>query len=906
MPISITKSSIEKEDYTIRDTILKRNNIPNEYRRINMIVFVKEDSHYYQLDSDLTTWIDLGLSIKEAKTFSILNTINDRNNIPSRIYGMIVYVEDVNRYYRLLSGLTNDDWEDLGETLSQNLKNYSIVSTIANRDLISTRYYEMVVFVQENSNYYTLRDGITNSDWINLGFTLTRNIKEFSTVETLIERNNIPITQRKKGMIISVRQNNRSYKLINNLKNSDWEDLGETQGGFDSKDSLNNIGGAYQMASLRNAHAFEMNWTTRTNSIDNQWRSVAWSPELGIFVAVADSGTGTRVMTSSNAINWTTRTSAADNWWYSVTWSPKLMLFVAVAFGASSNRVMISSNGINWTGYSGLDGRWQSICWSQELSIFVAVADGTDSTVNKLVMTSGDGINWTYRTGIAVNIWWSVCWSPELRLFVAVSIDGTTQVMTSPDGITWTGRTQSATLQWRSIAWSPQLSIFVAVAYTGSTNRVMTSPNGINWTSRTSAADNNWSSVCWSPELMLFVAVATTGSANRVMTSPDGINWTIRTGLTNNSWWNVIWCSELGTFVSVSIDGVGTRVMTSLTDARILQYRPRYNKTFGYNSFENIFIKKSVINSDWQSICWSPELEIFVAVADVGTNRVMTSIDGVTWTPRVTPINIQWYSATWSPELMIFVALGWNLGSLQSIITSLDGITWTIRNASQDELWSSVTWSPQLGIFVAVADSGTNKVMTSSDGINWTTRITPSNAPPFNSVTWSPQLGRFVAVGNDNINQFMYSSDGINWTTGQTSSVYEWRSVCWSPELRIFVAVSDFSTTNSNNRAMTSPDGITWTIRTTPSSTTGQNWKSVIWVSELKLFIAVGYSIMTSSDGITWTLISNSASLGTNNLFTSITWSPKLGIALGVGEDYSTVVSTPSYVRNKPTKNKIY
>lgn len=39
-------------------------------------------------------------------------------------------------------------------------------------------------------------------------------------------------------------------------------------------------------------------WTPRTSAADNQWLSVCWSPELGLFVAVAGSGAGNRVMTS--------------------------------------------------------------------------------------------------------------------------------------------------------------------------------------------------------------------------------------------------------------------------------------------------------------------------------------------------------------------------------------------------------------------------------------------------------------------------------------------------------------------------------------------------------------------------------------------------------------------------------
>ena len=39
-------------------------------------------------------------------------------------------------------------------------------------------------------------------------------------------------------------------------------------------------------------------WTARTTPVDNSWVSVCWSPALSLFVAVAISGTGNRVMTS--------------------------------------------------------------------------------------------------------------------------------------------------------------------------------------------------------------------------------------------------------------------------------------------------------------------------------------------------------------------------------------------------------------------------------------------------------------------------------------------------------------------------------------------------------------------------------------------------------------------------------
>ncbi len=57
--------------------------------------------------------------------------------------------------------------------------------------------------------------------------------------------------------------------------------------------------------------------------------------------------------------------------------------------------------------------------------------------------------------------------------------------------------------------------------------------------------------------------------------------------------------------------------------------------------------KSSGIEASWNSLCWSPELGLFVAVADGGGNRVMTSPDGITWTPRSAAAANAWNSVCW-------------------------------------------------------------------------------------------------------------------------------------------------------------------------------------------------------------------------------------------------------------------
>jgi hypothetical protein len=668
-------------------------------------------------------------------------------------------------------------------------------------------------------------------------------------------------------------------------------------------------------------------WTTQSSAADNSWFSITWAPELGIFAAVANTGTGNRVMTSPDGANWTTRTTN-DNAWNSIAWAPELSLFVAVSYNGTGNRVMTSPNGITWTTRtSAANDVWFAVCWAPEIRLFVAVSE------NGTVMTSPDGINWTSRTSAANNLWHSVTWAAEAPngsggtgLFVAVSRNGSgNRVMTSPDGVTWTSRVNAAENEWESVCWSPDLGIFVAVGQTGMGNRVMTSPDGINWTSRTSATNNGWRSVIWARELGIFVAVANTGTGNRVMTSPDGINWTLRSSAADNGWISVTWAPELGIFCAVAVSGTGNRVMTSANpalrtriagatsfvgpattadgdalvstrDVRVTY--PASTVSSGYSSrspAKSLFrattvsavdvvstwrAQASAADNEWRGFTWAPELGIFVAVAASGTgNRVMTSPDGINWTTRASAADNSWHSVTWAPELSLFVAVA-TTGIGNRVMTSPDGITWTARTSAADNFWYSVVWAPELGIFVAVAYSGTgNRVMTSPDGVTWTARNTTGKDNDWLSVVWAPELGIFVAVAylGGTGNRVMTSPDGINWTLRTSAADNQWRFVTWAPELSLFVAVSY---TGTGNRVMTSPDGITWTSRT---SAADNQWLSVAWAPELGIFVAVadsgtGNRVMTSPDGINWTARTSAAD---NNWF-GIRWSPELGIFAAV------------------------
>jgi hypothetical protein len=97
-----------------------------------------------------------------------------------------------------------------------------------------------------------------------------------------------------------------------------------------------------------------------------------------MFAVTANTGTGNRIVTSTDGVTWVVRPSPADNSWNSVVWSPSLGVFVAVAY-AGTVRSMYSSDGITWrlvaTTVPAL--QWTDIAWSPELNRFASICDNS-------------------------------------------------------------------------------------------------------------------------------------------------------------------------------------------------------------------------------------------------------------------------------------------------------------------------------------------------------------------------------------------------------------------------------------------------------------------------------------------------------------------------------------------------
>jgi|GEM_PF-5855649 len=283
---------------------------------------------------------------------------------------------------------------------------------------------------------------------------------------------------------------------------------------------------------------------------DLDWRGVAFGN--GVFVAVASSGTSTRVMTSSDGLTWTPRQSASDSAWNAVTFHNNL--FVAVGTDA----VMTSPDGINWTAVTAPVGYWDSVVGCN--GTYVATAE----TGAPFVMYStSPSSSWTVTPPAHGWDHQQLACNPNGSRFVSSSHLG--RVWSSTNGITWTsGSTPIVHIHAKAFAVLNGVDTFVWLEYNDYDNNGSMSATSTNGTSFTAGANNSNLVNGW--EFMLygdgkFIAVADSGSNVRVAYSTNGVNWTLGNGIPANTWEGIAFGNNR--FVAVASSGSGNRVATS-------------------------------------------------------------------------------------------------------------------------------------------------------------------------------------------------------------------------------------------------------------------------------------------------------------------------------------------------------
>ena len=306
----------------------------------------------------------------------------------------------------------------------------------------------------------------------------------------------------------------------------------------------------------------------------------------------------------------------------------------------------------------------------------------------------------------------------------------------------------------------------------------------------------------------------------------------------------------------------------------------------------------------------------FVAIAS-GTTSAAYSLDGVSWTAMTMPTaasggggepNNQWSAIAYGvvTNISYYVAVA---RATAVAAYSRDGINWTTSSLGEVADWCDIAYGA--GTFVAVAESdssSTFRAWSSNNGQSWNTNTFASGAKAIaygfsrfvavegnfsrevaystNGATWTVTTmpnndnstesnwvdiaygnGRYVAI-SDSSAMAAYSFNGATWYKSNLPAEYEWSQIGYGQGV--------FYVSSAGDAAATSPDGVTWTLRSASyaslavtstskdtntayvetATLTSGTWSDVIWTGTQ--FVAVGYSgsaglVATSATGASWT-----------------------------------------------------
>ncbi|MBN8531465.1 MAG: prepilin-type N-terminal cleavage/methylation domain-containing protein [Alphaproteobacteria bacterium] len=411
---------------------------------------------------------------------------------------------------------------------------------------------------------------------------------------------------------------------------------------------------------------------------------------------------------------------------------------------------------------------------------------GTVGTVYDYCAASGQ---WTPN--------YSYCVTPSVAsaTWVAVTSDG--KIATSMDGITWALQTSTAT---QSLNWIGHDGTRWLVA---GREAIFSSPTGTTWTAQ-AKPNANWAHITLyhKPSALWYYA----SSLDQFYTSTNSTTWTASA--------SPVLSSEI-----IAAEHNGQPAPYSLSVA---------TGTFGNNAR----------SANWAS--WTAMPDIGAGnVETVAHNRlagssgrwvigaynaVVTSTDGVTWTPATTPA----------------------IGAFRQIVSN--------RQPGSNALWVGVTDDMYMGAPVN-AWVGGGEVLTSTDGSTWTSLGTIAPQKLY-SLAHNYQTGAssmWVAGGENGY--MMYSTNGTAWTpitspfgAGSTVKAIANINLNYTAPDTYCVAVG------ANSKIGTTPNGVTdWVMATTP--VTGE-LKDIAYDGNGK-WVAVGAAgkLLYSTNGTSWTLV---------------------------------------------------
>jgi hypothetical protein len=186
------------------------------------------------------------------------------------------------------------------------------------------------------------------------------------------------------------------------------------------------------------------------------------------------------------------------------------------------------------------------------------------------------------------------------------------------------------------------------------------------------------------------------------------------------------------------------------------------------------------------------------------------------------PANRSWQAVVYGGDKFVAIASDQN-----SAAYSTNGETWTaatlptVGDSTFNE-WKDITYGRNQ--FLVVANSQ-NIAAISPDGISWT-GVVLSTSDPRDWVSVAYGNNRYVAIASTGEVLYSFSSAEGTWLTASlpapnTGSV-KWKKIRYAQG--VFFALAESQDESSTSFAVTSPDGVVWTVRELSSN---QFWKDI-------------------------------------------------------------------------------
>ena len=266
---------------------------------------------------------------------------------------------------------------------------------------------------------------------------------------------------------------------------------------------------------------------------------------------------------------------------------------VYVARQLSTSTILYSLDNITWQVALTYNIQINKIVYLNNLFIAVGQPIGyttsmSSITPSNLIITSSDGINWTYRSSPAIFRLLASAYGNNTFVIVGTTDKGTNNpnyLLTSTDGFTWTLRYGPADNPWSGVAFGNGLFVAVTASGTwgvGEWMKTMVSTNGISWTlNGINFRTNQWHDIIYANNRFVAIGNQISSTSNGIMFSENGTTWVSSNNYFN--WTQNHWRSLVYDGYYVYIIGLGQYIFRS----RITNNTPDWTEITNYPKQSN-------------------------------------------------------------------------------------------------------------------------------------------------------------------------------------------------------------------------------------------------------------------------------------------------------------------------------